>query len=49
MSDTNNGEVARDDMLRMAVDVIAAYLSNNQVAGSQISEIIHSVFNSLSV
>jgi predicted transcriptional regulator len=47
MSDTKNGEVARDDMLRMAVDVIAAYLSNNQVAGSQISEIIHSVFNSL--
>jgi predicted transcriptional regulator len=48
MSDTNNDEVARDDMLRMAVDVIAAYLSNNQVASSQISEIIHSVFNSLS-
>jgi predicted transcriptional regulator len=48
MSDANNDEVARDDMLRMAVDVIAAYLSNNQVASSQIPEIIHSVFNSLS-
>jgi predicted transcriptional regulator len=48
MSDTNDDEVARDDMLRMAVDVVAAYLSNNQVASSQISEIIHSVFTSLS-
>jgi predicted transcriptional regulator len=48
MSDTNNVEVARDDMLRMAVDVVAAYLSNNQVASSQISEIIQSVFSSLS-
>jgi predicted transcriptional regulator len=47
MSDTNDDEVARDDMLRMAVDVVAAYLSNNQVASSQISEIIHSVFTSL--
>jgi predicted transcriptional regulator len=47
MSDTNDDEVARDDMLRMAVDVVAAYLSNNQVASSQISEIIHIVFTSL--
>ena len=31
----------------MAVDVVAAYLSNNAVATSQISEIIHNVFNSL--
>ena len=47
MSDANNDEVSRDDVLRMAVDVVAAYLSNNQVATSQISDIIHSVFNSL--
>ncbi|MBL8666232.1 MAG: MucR family transcriptional regulator [Rhodospirillales bacterium] len=46
MSD-NNGEVSRDDLLRMAVDVVAAYLSNNQVPTSQISDIIHSVFDSL--
>ena len=48
MSDTSNDEVARGDILRMAVDVVAAYLSNNQVASSQISEIIQSVFSSLS-
>ncbi len=47
MSDNNSGEVPRDDLLRMAVDVVAAYLSNNQVPTSQISDIIHSVFDSL--
>ena len=47
MSDNNNGEVSRDDVLRMTVDVVAAYLGNNQIATSQISDIILSVFNSL--
>jgi predicted transcriptional regulator len=47
MSSKINDEVSRDDVLRMAVDVVAAYLSNNAVATSQISDIIHSVFNSL--
>jgi predicted transcriptional regulator len=47
MSSSSNDEVSRDDVLRMAVDVVAAYLSNNAVATSQISEIIHNVFNSL--
>ncbi len=47
MSDNNNGEVSRDDVLRMTVDVVAAYLGNNQVPTSQISDIILSVFNSL--
>jgi predicted transcriptional regulator len=48
MSEQTNDEVSRDDILRMTVDVVAAYLSNNQVASAQISEIIHNVFNSLS-
>lgn len=39
--------INRDDKLRMVVDVVAAYLSNNQVATSQIPEVINSVFNSL--
>jgi predicted transcriptional regulator len=47
MSDPISDKVARDDLLRMAVDVVAAYLSNNQVSTTQIPEIIHSVFNSL--
>lgn len=31
----------------MAVDVVAAYVSNNQVATAQIPEIINNVYNSL--
>ncbi len=40
-------KVAREDVLRMAVDVVAAYLSNNQVSSTQIPEVINSVFTSL--
>lgn len=47
MTDLGNEKVTRDDLLRMAVDVVAAYLSNNQVSTTQIPEIINNVFNSL--
>lgn len=47
MTDMGNDKVTRDNLLRMAVDVVAAYLSNNQVSTIQIPEIINSVFNSL--
>jgi predicted transcriptional regulator len=47
MSEQISEKATRDDILRMAVDVVAAYLSNNQVATGQIPEIINSVFNSL--
>lgn len=47
MTEDATDKISRDDVLRMAVDVVAAYLSNNQVATSQIPDIINSVFNSL--
>lgn len=47
MTDDANDKVSRDEILRMAVDVVAAYLSNNQVAGAQIPDLIHSVFAAL--
>jgi predicted transcriptional regulator len=47
MTENAADKVSRDDVLRMAVDVVAAYLSNNQVPTAQIPDIIHSVFNSL--
>jgi predicted transcriptional regulator len=47
MTESNEDEVPRDDLLRMAIDIVAAYLSNNQVPGSQIPDIIHSVFSCL--
>ena len=48
MTDEINEKVTREDMLRMAVDVVAAYLSNNQVASAQIPDVIQSVYASLS-
>ena len=47
MIESNDDDLSRDDLLRMAVDIVAAYLSNNQVPSSQIPDIIHSVFSSL--
>ncbi|OIQ93118.1 transcriptional regulatory protein ros [mine drainage metagenome] len=41
-------KVSRDDILRMAVDVVAAYVSKNPLPAGQISEVIHTVYNSLS-
>ncbi|MGZ8408834.1 MAG: MucR family transcriptional regulator, partial [Hyphomicrobium sp.] len=48
MNEELDQKIAREDVLRMAVDVVAAYLSNNQVASTQIPEVINSVFSSLS-
>ncbi|MBT3361074.1 MAG: transcriptional regulator [Rhodospirillales bacterium] len=39
--------VSRDEVLRMSVDVVAAFLSNNQLASGQIPEVIDTVFRSL--
>ena len=47
MNENIDERVSRDDVLRMAVDVVAAYVSNNQISSGQISEIINSVYNSL--
>ncbi len=38
----------RTEMLRMAVDIVAAYVSNNSVPASQVPEVINTVFASLS-
>jgi predicted transcriptional regulator len=47
MDEDLDQKIAREDVLRMAVDVVAAYLSNNQVASTQIPDVINSVFSSL--
>ena len=41
-------KVSRDDMLRMAVDVVAAYLSNNKMPTGGVPEVISTIFESLS-
>jgi len=40
-------KVSKDDILRMAVEVVAAYVSKNPLPAGQISEVIQTVFHSL--
>ncbi len=40
--------VSRDDVLRMAVDVVAAYVSNNKTPTGGVPEVISTIFESLS-
>ena len=45
-------EVAKNDqgdVLRMAVDIVAAYVSNNTVPASQVPEVINTVYGSLTM
>jgi predicted transcriptional regulator len=48
MSENTAEKVSRDDILRMAVDVVAAYVSKNPLPAGQIPEVIHTVYSSLS-
>ena len=48
MSESTVEKISRDDILRMAVDVVSAYVSKNTLPAGQISEVIHIVYNSLS-
>ncbi|MBL6928322.1 MAG: MucR family transcriptional regulator [Rhodospirillales bacterium] len=47
MNEENIETVPRDEVLRMSVDVVAAFLSNNQLPSGQIPEVIDTVFRSL--
>ena len=48
MKDNADETISREDVLRMAVDIVAAYVSRNQLPTHQISEVINTVFGSLS-
>lgn len=47
MTDSRIDEPNRDDMLRMAVDVVAAYVSKNSMPGAQIPDLIQTVYSAL--
>lgn len=47
MTDARLEEINRDDMLRMAVDVVTAYVSKNSMPGTQIPELIQTVYGAL--
>ena len=48
MSDTNSEKTSRDDLLRMVTDVVAAYVAKNAVPAAQLSDLINTVYGSLS-
>ncbi|HSV29000.1 MAG TPA: MucR family transcriptional regulator [Candidatus Omnitrophota bacterium] len=48
MTDTHSDKANRDELLRMAVDVVSAYVSKNPLPAGQIPEVIHTVYASLS-
>lgn len=47
MNENGTEKTPRNDILRMAVEVVAAYVSRNPLPAAQISEVIQTVFNSL--
>ena len=49
MSESAAEKNSRDDILRMAVEVVAAYVGNNAVQANQIPDLIHTIYNSLSL
>lgn len=48
MSENTADKISHDDILRMAVDVVAAYVSKNPLPAGQIPEVIQTVYTSLS-
>lgn len=48
MSNENGNNVTREELLRYATEIVAAYLGRNKVPGEQLSEVINTVFQSLS-
>jgi len=48
MAEENSQAVPQTDVLRMAVEIVSAYVSNNSVAAAQVPEVINTVYGSLS-
>ena len=48
MPEDTPAPVSQSDILRMAVEIVSAYVSNNSVASDQVPDVINTVFGSLS-
>jgi len=48
MSETPQEKTNRDDLLRMAVEVVAAYVGKNPIPAGQLPDLINTVYGSLS-
>ena len=42
MSGTPNEKTQKDNVMKMAVDIVSAYVSNNPLPSAQITEVIRS-------
>lgn len=47
MAETVAPKMAEEELLRMTADVVAAYVSNNTLATTQLAEVINAVYHSL--
>jgi predicted transcriptional regulator len=47
MTDDQDKQAKQGDMLRMAVEIVSAYVSNNSVPAAQVPDVINTVFKSL--
>ena len=47
MSEENPTIVPQGDVLRMATEIVSAYVSNNSVAANQVPDVINTVYGSL--
>ena len=46
MNEYSIEELPKEEILRLAVDIVAAYVSRNQTPTGQVPEVIHTVFDS---
>ena len=47
MPDENPKTIPQSDVLRMAVDIVSAYVANNPVAANEVSHVINTVYGAL--
>ena len=47
MTEENVQTVASNDLLRMSVEIVSAYVSNNPIAAAQVPDVINTVYGAL--
>ena len=47
MAEENDQTLASNDLLRMSVEIVSAYVSNNSIAATQVPDVINTVYGAL--
>ena len=47
MTEENDQTLASNDLLRMSVEIVSAYVSNNPIAATQVPDVINTVYGAL--